>query len=739
MAQRKREDPIKTNLIVDGTSSTSAFVTFNPDNPEEAANAIKNSNALGQYQAVAYGLGDGGRDRYEDISTNISVRNSFTRNDYEAYRSSEARPKKQKSIIFACDKAYKKVGIVRNVIDLMSDFGSQGVKIVHENKRTQKFAQKWFSHKVNGEQVTERFLNYLYRLGTVVAQRHMCKISISEQRRLSIAENYLLEPTHEPQKELKPRKRVIPSGYTFLNPMTLEVAGGELAQFAGDVHYGLKITGTLRSKILSPQNELEKALVDKIPEELMQAIKDGKGMLPLDQSKISHFSYKKDDWDVWASPMLECILDDLMVLEKMKLADLAALDGAISQIRVWKLGDLDKGILPTDAAIQKLADILLSNPGGGAFDLIWGPELTFEEVTTSVHNFLGSTKYEPILDSIFSGLGVPPTLTGSSRAGGASNNFISLQTLVQRLEYGRQQVQRFWEQELELFRQAMGLAKAPRIQFDNMILKDEASEKALMIQLLDRNLVSEEMVLEVFGAAPEIESARRKREKKEAMSGKRTEKLGPYSSDKMHELVKIALARGYIGPDQAGIEVEDSEKETPFERQNSRPESGPQPGTEENQKGVPGEGRPRNSKDDPSVNRDRHSNPARTSSEISDDMSVFLNTMAWAKSAQGKISSIISEGLLKHYEKKNMRSLSSVEALEIESVKFRILCSLNADSQVDEKSVISIISAGAEVPKRFKSCYDKLFAQHVKNVKRQPTIEEIRNIQAATYAICDKT
>ena len=123
----------------------------------------------------------------------------------------------------------------------------------------------------------------------------------------------------------------------------------------------------------------------------------------------------------------------------MKLADLAALDGAISQIRIWRLGDLDKGILPTDAAIQKLADILLSNPGGGAFDLIWGPELTFEEVTTSVHNFLGGTKYEPILDSIFSGLGVPPTLTGSSRVGGASNNFISLQTLVQRLEYGRQQ------------------------------------------------------------------------------------------------------------------------------------------------------------------------------------------------------------------------------------------------------------------------------------------------------------
>lgn len=729
MAQRKKEDPIKTNLIANGNSSTSAFVTFNPDNPEEAANAIQNSNALGQYQAVAYGLGDGGRTRYEDISTNISVRNSFTRNDYETYRSSEARPNKQKAIIFACDKAYKKVGIVRNVIDLMSDFGSQGVKVVHENKRTQKFAQRWFTHKINGEQITERFLNYLYRLGTVVTQRHMCKISMSEQRRLSIAQENVLEPTHEAKKQLKARKKVIPSGYTFLNPMTLEIAGGELAQFAGDVSFGLKITGSLRSKILSPKNELEKSLVDKIPPELMQAIKDGRGMLPLDQNKISYYSYKKDDWDVWASPMLECILDDLMVLEKMKLADLAALDGAISQIRVWRLGDLDKGILPTDAAIQKLADILLSNPGGGAFDLIWGPELNFEEVTTSVHNFLGSTKYEPILDSIFSGLGVPPTLTGSSRVGGASNNFISLQTLVQRLEYGRQQAQRFWEQEFELFRQAMGLAKAPRIQFDNMILKDEAAEKALLIQLFDRNLVSEEMIVEMFGAIPELENTRRRREQKERDSGRRVEKLGPYSKDKMHELVKIGLGKGLIGPQDVGIDVEPQDQD-----ENSNEPSQPNQDTE---KGVPGEGRPKNSKDDPSIVRDRTANPSKASLEAASDISDFLNTMHWARSLQAKISSIISEGILKHYGKKNMRSLSSQEALEVESVKFRVLSNIKKDSNVDENLVISTLSSGAELPKRFKTCYDKVFSQHVQNVKRQPTIEEIRNIQAATYAICN--
>jgi len=728
----KRKDPLKTNVMSENKEV--AFVTFNPEKPEEAANAIENSKALNMYQAVAYG---GGRDRYQDIDTNISVRNEFTRQDYDAFRPGESSPTKSKAIMSACNKAYKKVGIVRNVIDLMSDFGSQGVRLTHSNKRIERFSQKWFTHTVSGEGATERFLNYLYRLGTVVCQRHTSKISLTEERRMSIAgkDDFVLEPTHEPKEQLKTKKRLIPYGYNFLNPVTVELVGGELAQFAGENAVGLKISSSLRTKINSPKNEMEKKLIDKLPKELLQAVRDGVNILPLDNKKIVTYSYKKDDWDIWASPMLECILDDLTLLEKMKLADLAALDGAISQIRIWRLGDLEKGILPTDAAIQKLADILLSNPGGGAFDLIWGPELSFEEATTSVHQFLGGTKYEPILDSIFSGLGVPPTLTGSSKAsGGATNNFVSIQTLVQRLEYGRQQVTRFWEQELELLRQAMGWSKAPQIQFDHMILKDEAAEKALLIQLLDRNIVSEEMVVEMFGSDYEIEKSRMKREKRERASGKRETREGPYSTDKIHDLVKIALTRGYITPDQAGLEFEESEDETPFDKQiniKNQPGNQQQPGNS----GRPGQGRPKNSKDSPDVNRDRQFKP-RTSAEVAKDIGGFLNGIAWAKNAQSAISSIIGPGILKHYKKKNMRSLSAKQSLEAEYTKFRILANLPRNKAINEKTVAEILSSNPKVPEDFKKCYDALLASHIKSVGRDATLEELRNIQAASYSIC---
>lgn len=53
-------------------------------------------------------------------------------------------------------QAYDKVGIVRNVIDLMGDFASQGLTLVHPNKSIERFYRKWFEN-VNGLDRSERF------------------------------------------------------------------------------------------------------------------------------------------------------------------------------------------------------------------------------------------------------------------------------------------------------------------------------------------------------------------------------------------------------------------------------------------------------------------------------------------------------------------------------------------------------------------------------------------------------
>ena len=95
---------------------------------------------------------------YIDIETNRSVRPSFTSHDYFAFRPEEEVSRKHKIAIKMCMDAYDKVGIIRNVIDLMGDFGSQGISLVHENKSAERFFNQWFK-KVNGKERSERFLN----------------------------------------------------------------------------------------------------------------------------------------------------------------------------------------------------------------------------------------------------------------------------------------------------------------------------------------------------------------------------------------------------------------------------------------------------------------------------------------------------------------------------------------------------------------------------------------------------
>jgi len=84
----------------------------------------------------------GRRTSYIDIEPNRSVRTGFNRSDYDAFRPGEAAATKQKRMIAQCMQAYSRVGIIRNVIDLMSDFSSQGLVLVHPNKTIEKFYRK---------------------------------------------------------------------------------------------------------------------------------------------------------------------------------------------------------------------------------------------------------------------------------------------------------------------------------------------------------------------------------------------------------------------------------------------------------------------------------------------------------------------------------------------------------------------------------------------------------------------
>ena len=379
----------------------------------------------------------------------------------------------------------------------------------------------------------------------------------------------------------------------------------------------------------------------------------------------------------------------------MRLADLSALDGAISNIRLWTLGSLDHKILPNKTAINKLRNILASNVGGGTMELVWGPELSYTESNSQVYKFLGSEKYQSVLNSIYAGLGVPPTLTGmAGQSGGFTNNFISLKTLVERLQYGRDQLTKFWEKELEFVRKAMGFRKAAHVVYDQMSLSDESSEKQLLIQLADRDIISHETVLERFKEVPEVEKVRLQREDKARDADKAPPKASPFhNANHKNDLEKM----------EKQSEINDKKQESK------------QPNPEK---------RPSNENGRPPFKIDEE--PRKQRVDTPKSQPGLAEMFVWASNTFDSLN-CVSKAYLGTKEKTNMRQLTKAEAIELESIKIDVLLNLEPLSKVDESSIFNALSVSNKSSASFK--------QRLKKQKISPSNMTMENYKKSVIGM----
>ena len=653
-----------------------AYVFWGDDVKSRQAAQKASAGALDEYTSVDKAMGHARyRTDYSNLDSNTSGRPGLTRSDYDFFRPDEAVPRLVKNVIYRAEDVYQRVGLVKNVIDLMGDFATQGIRIVHRNKKIERFYKRWFQ-KVEGKDRSERFVNNLYKTGNVIINRQTGKLGLKATENMFKA---LAEADYNIGPEPKVEKKVIPWKYTFLNPLYVDVSAGPLSSFVSDKRYELSLPASLRKVINSPKNEAEQQIVAQLPDAILEAAKSKK-KYPLDPSKTLVFHYKKDDWQSWAYPMIYAIMDDITVIEKLKLADMSALDGAISNIRIFKLGNLEHKIAPTRAATSKLAQILGNNVGGGTMDLVWGPDIELLESKTNVHQFLGEGKYTPHLNSVYAGLGIPPTLTGTFGAAGTTNNFISLKTLTQRLQYGRDVLVSFWEKEIELVQKAMGFKYPAKIEFDRMDLSNEEAEKSLLIQLADRNIVSDEIIRARFGLDPDMEKIRVSQEHKDRRKVSSPQKVSPFHDANFeNNIKKIGVQMGMLTPSEVGVELEAKKPEQKNLLQLKQEFTTPKQ-TPTKTPGQPGEGRPMNSKDS-QKRKDREFAP-QTGASLS----------IWALKAQESISNIVNPIMLEFYDKKNLRSLSHSEVDELEEIKSKILFNIKPYSIIDQDTVQTVFA-----------------------------------------------
>ena len=708
---KKPSPNAKVNFPPDGP----AYVSWDGTKAERDSSLKVYTNAIQEASTASYSA----RNRnFSDLTTYMSGKPGLRGSDYDHFRPDQAIPEKSKDIIAFARAAYRRIGLIRNSIDLMGDFACQGVRLVHQNKRVEKFYNDWFS-RVKGKETSERLCNLLFREANVPIRMRTAKIN--KQKRLEMQRSVASPDMGADIKISNFSKGEIPWQYSFIDPLTVEVIGGPIATMTGDRRYIIKLPAHISNLIRKLKNSTkpeERELLSQIPSELIQAAENKQGVL-LPPDKTFVYFYKKDDWQEWADPMTYACFNDLILYERLKLADKTALDGAISKIRIFKLGSLDHKLAPTPAAASALQSILGSNVGGGTTDIVWGPDIELLETGTDVQRFLGEEKYRPTLMAIYACLGIPPTLTGTFGASGTTNNFISLKTLTERLSYVRNIVLEFWNHQLKIVQETMGFRFPAQVEFDFMYLDDPTSMTNLLLSMADRNIISDEFVQRHIKAKPDIEQRRVLSENK-SRDTKNLEKVSPYHAvDKDYGLEKIALQTGVASPSQVGVKLKDKDgDESALELR--RPKQNPNPMSPEETNDIGEPGRPKNSKDTEPRKQKEFKPKTKASVEL------------WAKEAQSKISEILNPGILKQFNKKNMRSLTAEEYNQAEQIKFSILYSLDYLESVTEETVQAVLTQ--KLSNGVIEKCEEWISNAKTDINRKLSIEEIRNIRTSFYA-----
>jgi len=283
--------------------------------------------------------------------------------------------------------------------------------------------------------------------------------------------------------------------------------------------------------------------------------------------------------------------------------------------------------------------------------------------------------------------------------------------------------------EIEIVQKAMNFRYPAKIEFDRMDLSNEDAEKALLIQLADRNLISDELLQTRFGFDPDMEKSRLNRENKDRKSEKMINKAGPwYDPQFENALKKLSLQLGLVTPSQVGLDLPKKKpgEKTALEQkaeQIKAPFGSPKTVNDSSSESLPkeaGEGRPKLSKD-VEKRKDKTFTP-QTGAKLA----------IWSSSAQDYISQLINPLILDYFNKKNLRSLSNKETDILEEIKTNILFNTKPYAKLNSDYINN--SLNLSINNTTKSFYNWL--NLLKNeINRDLTVEEIKHAKASFYVM----
>jgi hypothetical protein len=221
-----------------------------------------------------------------------------------------------------------------------------------------------------------------------------------------------------------------------------------------------------------------------------------------------------------------------------------------------------------------------------------------------------------------------------------------------------------------------------------MSLSDEATEKNLLIQLADRDIISHETILERFKEIPSIEKIRLKREAKDRDKESLPEKASPYHNPQHDkDLEKIALQTNKMTPGDVGLETSIPDADILKMSKPDPPAAGP---------GVPNKPKPSSKNGRPPLKKD--DGPRKKRTETPKSKPGVADLIIWTQDSFDKISEVTTAAFLGMKGKANMRKLTKAEVSDLERIKLDVLTNTELMSEVNASSVKSTLASNKKTP-----------------------------------------
>lgn len=362
--------------------------------------------------------------------------------------------------------------IVYKCISLLSQLANDTFTISCEDKKIETALRKWWK-EIKGDEFLNHFFLEYFRSGNVPILRTNIRY---------IPRNGFKKSGYE---------KKIPGGYTILNPLNITIKDSSLP---GIKQAYLSVDNNFVSIIKN--NGMLESVRKIFPDEISSQIKPGVGQILLPREIFSIVTKDKQPYELWALPLVSHAFDALDHKRALMDMDRSTTSGVRNRILKVTIGN-DQFPVTDTKELQVLAN-KFKNPSKN-LTIFWNHTLNIEYIEPKLDS-LNIDKYEPVLDDVRAVFGISKVLLGME-GDSNGNNALCLKGMIEILEQARTSFITWFDREINDVANVISNTKDDNvsISFGTLNLKDENDFYRVIMQMVDRQIISYETAAETLG------------------------------------------------------------------------------------------------------------------------------------------------------------------------------------------------------------------------------------------------